>query len=325
LGAVRAGSSAYLVKPVNITDLCGKLSRLTSTEQAEPYRVLIVDDDPPLAAFHAQILREAGMQTRIVTDPLLVMEPLMEMRPDLILMDLYMPGCSGMDLAKTIRQIDTFFSIPIVFLSSETDQDRQDLATRMGGDEFLTKPIRAEHLVTAVAVRAERMKILRSLMVRDSMTGLFNHTATKDQLDSAIAEAVRAGKEVCFAMLDLDQFKRVNDSFGHAMGDRVLVALSRLLQQRLRKSDIIGRFGGEEFAVVFPDCDLDQAMAILDGLRASFARITYEAAGRSFTSTFSAGVAALSMHPTAGPLCQAADQALYQAKRGGRNRVVPAR
>jgi diguanylate cyclase (GGDEF)-like protein len=322
LAAARAGSSAFMVKPVNITDLCGRLARLTAPETSELTRVLIVDDDPPLAEYHAQILREAGMETRIVTDPLLAMDPLLEMRPDLILMDMYMPGCTGVELAKTIRQIDTFFSIPIVFLSSETDQDRQVHALVTGGDEFLTKPIKPGNLVTAVAVRAERMKILRSFMIRDGMTGLFNHTATKDFLDAACADAARTGQEVCFAMIDLDKFKLVNDTYGHAMGDRVLIALSRLLQQRLRKSDLIGRFGGEEFAVVLPDCSLAKAESILDELRASFAGVTFKAAGVTFTATFSAGVAALSMQPDAAALCQAADEALYQAKSGGRNRVV---
>lgn len=324
LSAVRAGSSAYMVKPVNITELCSKLARLTSTESPDPCRVLIVDDDFQLAEYHAQILREAGMEARIVTDPLLTMGPLLEMRPDLILMDMYMPSCNGMELAKTIRQISAFLSIPIVFLSSETDEDMQFNAMFMGGDEFLTKPIKPHHLITAVAVRAERMKILRSFLVRDSMTELFNHTATKEFLDTAIADARRTGKELCFAMIDVDKFKAVNDTHGHAMGDRVLIALSRLLQQRLRHSDIVGRFGGEEFAVVLPECELPRAIAILDDLRESFSAITYHTADSTFTSTFSVGVAAWSMHPDPTSLCKAADEALYQAKHRGRNQVVAA-
>lgn len=322
LSAVRAGSSAFMVKPVNTTELCSALAKLMSVETPEPYRVLVVDDDPSLAAYHAQILEDAGMETRILTDPLQTLGPLVEMRPDLILMDMYMPGCDGMELAKTIRQMGAHFSIPIVFLSSETDEDKQFTAMRTGGDEFLTKPIKAHHLVSAVSVRAERMKILRSQMVRDSMTGLLNHTATRDHLDSAITQARRTGGEVCFAMIDVDKFKSVNDTYGHAIGDRVLIALARMLQQRLRKSDIAGRFGGEEFAVVLPDCELSRAVAIMNDLRENFSTITYETAGTSFRSTFSCGVSALSAHPDAMALCKAADDALYQAKHGGRNRVV---
>jgi len=134
-----------------------------------------------------------------LNNPLLAMSHLSEFKPDLILTDMHMPGCNGMELAKTIRQVGASFSIPIVFLSSETNTDKQFHAMRMGGDEFLTKPIKAEHLVSAVAVRAERMKIIRSLMTRDAMTGLFNHSATKERLDTDIAHALRHGNEICFA------------------------------------------------------------------------------------------------------------------------------
>jgi diguanylate cyclase (GGDEF)-like protein len=325
LSAVRAGANAYFVKPVNITDLCSTLSVLTSSVQPEPYRIMIVDDDPQLADYHALILREAGMIIRTVNDPLQAMTPLIDFKPDLILMDMYMPGCNGMELAKAIRQIGAYFSIPIVFLSSETDADKQFHAMRMGGDEFLTKPIKPHHLITSVAVRAERMKIIRSYMVRDSMTGLYNHTATKEHLDTAIAQARRNKSEVCFAMIDVDLFKQVNDAHGHPVGDQVLIALSRLIRQRLRKTDIVGRFGGEEFAAILPDCKLSEAVALLDQLRESFSGVTFQAKDDTFSATFSCGVASLSDFGSPAAILKGADEALYEAKSGGRNRVALAR
>ncbi|MDO9308101.1 MAG: diguanylate cyclase [Deltaproteobacteria bacterium] len=324
LSAVRAGSSAYFTKPLNITDLCSTLSLLTSAVKPEPYRIMIVDDDPQLADYHALILQEAGMTTMTVNDPLQVMSPLFEFKPDLILMDMYMPGCNGVELAKAIRQIGAYFSIPIVFLSSETDTEKQFHAMLTGGDEFLTKPIKAQHLISSVAVRAERMKIIRSYMVRDSMTGLFNHTTTKEHLDTAIAHAQRKEEEVCFAMIDVDKFKTVNDSYGHPVGDRVLIALARLLGQRVRKTDVVGRFGGEEFAVVLPGCSISEAVTLLNELRESFAAVRFQAKGEPFSCTFSCGVAPLSLYGDATALCKAADDALYQAKNGGRNLVCDA-
>jgi diguanylate cyclase (GGDEF)-like protein len=324
LSAVRAGSSAYFVKPVNMTELCSTLSLLTSAEKPEPYRIMIVDDDPQLAEYHALILQEAGMITLTVNDPLQVMSPLFEFQPDLILMDMYMPGCNGMELAKAIRQIGTHFSIPIVYLSSETDTDKQFQAMQTGGDAFLTKPIEPYRLVSSVAVRAERMKIIRSQMVRDSMTGLFNHTATKELLDTAVANAQRKGEEVCFAMIDADMFKTVNDTYGHPIGDRVLIALARLIRQRVRKSDIVGRFGGEEFAVILPGCGISEAVALLNEVRESFAALTFQAKDETFSCTFSCGISPLSLYGDATALNAGADEALYAAKHDGRNKVVAA-
>lgn len=325
LSAVRAGSSAYFVKPVNMTELCSTLSLLTSAVQPEPYRVMIVDDDPQLAEYHSLILQEAGMLTLSVNDPLQVMSPLIEFKPDLILMDMYMPGCNGMELAKAIRQIGAYFSIPIVYLSSETDTDKQFQAMQTGGDAFLTKPIEPQRLVSSVTARAERMKIIRSHMVRDSMTGLFNHTATKEHLDTAIADAQRKQEEVCFAMIDVDRFKAVNDTYGHPMGDRVLIALARLIRQRVRKADTVGRFGGEEFAVILPGCKIDEAVALLNKVRESFAALSFQTKDENFSCTFSCGIAPLSQFGDATALNAGADEALYAAKDGGRNLVVASR
>lgn len=320
--AVRAGANAYFVKPVNIIELVEKLDKLTTHEEIEAYRVLIVDDDPDIAAYHSLILSDAGMSTFIVTNPMQVFQPLIEFNPDLILMDVYMPHCNGMELAKAIRQIGTYFSIPIVYLSGETDMDRQISAMSMGGDEFLTKPIKPEHLLSSVSIRAERMRIIRSFMERDSLTGLFNHTKAKKELDISVSRAERGGGELCFAMVDIDKFKSINDTYGHPVGDRVIVALSRLLQQRLRKTDIIGRYGGEEFAVVLPDTDAAAAFSVLNNIREIFSGIRYDVETGDFAAAFSCGIASIKDYKGPAEIGLAADRALYEAKNTGRNRVI---
>ena len=324
LAAVRAGASACFVKPVKVSELSGTLNALTHPEQHEACRVLVVDDDLVLAELNAAILQDAGMATRIVNDPMAALPHLFEFRPDLILMDMHMPGCNGMDLAKAIRQIDSYLSIPIVFLSSETDLDLQFEARRMGGDEFLIKPIKPGHLVSAVSVRAERMKLVRAQMVRDGMTGLYNHTAAKAFLDETVARTRRAGGDFCFAMLDLDHFKAVNDTYGHPMGDQVLTALASLLKQCLRKVDLIGRYGGEEFAVILPECALPKAVACLERIREQFSLIRFGGTEGGFSASFSCGVASFKDFPDSAGIGKAADEALYVAKRGGRNRVEAA-
>lgn len=322
LQAVKAGGDAYFVKPVPISGLIDKLDAFTAPHNVEPYRVLIIDDDPELAAFHALTLERYGMTTEIINDPLQVMKPLVEFNPDLILMDMYMPSCKGHELAKVIRQMETYFSIPIVFLSSEKDIEKQLSALSMGGDDFITKPIIAEHLVSKVVTRAERMRIIRTFMERDSLTGLLNHTRTKEQLELAILRADRSCKELSFAMLDIDHFKIVNDTYGHPTGDRVIVILTRLLQQRLRKTDIIGRYGGEEFAVILPDTDMATARRIIEEIRLSFEQIRHEYIDGVFTVTFSCGISGFPACANRTDMIHEADKALYEAKRAGRNRVV---
>lgn len=322
LEAARAGSIAYLCKPVNIGNLIDKLDRLTSTKPLEPYRVMIVDDSVALTAYHTVVLEQAGMVVKAVNNPFNVIESLLEFTPDLILIDLYMPECNGTDLAKVIRQLDAFVGIPIVFLSAESNLDKQLFAMGLGGDDFLTKPIQSQHLISSVASRIRRSRMLRSFMVRDSLTGLLNHTAIKDLLDGEVAGAIRQKKPLSFAMIDIDHFKQINDSYGHPVGDRVIKSLSRLLKQRLRSSDLVGRYGGEEFAVVMVDADMTTAMKVLDTIRNDFSQLRHISDEKEFTVTFSCGIADISQFPDAARLSDAADKALYKAKHAGRNRVM---
>lgn len=322
LRAVRAGGEAYFTRPLDIGRLIDKLDSLMVRHSSEPYRILIADDEPALAEHHDLILRQAGMETAVVTNPMDILESLSEFRPELILMDVYMPGCSGMEVAKIIRQKDAFVSTPIVFLSAETDVEKQLAAMSLGGDDFLTKPILPWHLVSAVTARIERHRILRSFMIRDSLTGLLNHTKTKEQLDIEVAHAERRHSDLSFAMIDLDHFKSVNDTYGHVTGDKVLKSLSRLLRQRLRKTDIVGRYGGEEFGLVLVDMNGDTAVRILDEIREDFAKIRHYSREADFSVTFSCGVASFPRYRTRSRLNEAADKALYEAKRRGRNCVV---
>ena len=322
LGAVQAGGQAYFHKPVRAIELVAALDELTRQHEIVPLRVLIIDDEVEIAAYHSIILQEAGMLTRQLSDPSSVLDVLQDFRADLVLMDMYMPQCNGQELATLIRQVPDYLGLPIVYLSGETDRKKQFSAMRIGAEGFLTKAVVFEELVAAVAIRAERMRTLRSLMARDSLTGLFNHTTTTHLLESAIATAARKGGELCFAMLDIDRFKSVNDTYGHPVGDQVLLALSRVLQQRLRNTDIVGRYGGEEFAVILPDVSSARATLLIDELRQSFSRLVFQSASGDFSCTFSAGVAAYPAHQRIEVLREAADRALYKAKDGGRNCVI---
>lgn len=322
LHSVRLGATAFCPQPVNIAELIECLDQLTNRVPAEAFNILIVDDDPQIARLHAATLGAANMNCRVVTDPSQVLGMLANFRADLVLMDLHMPDCSGQELAQVLRQIPGYVSLPIIYVSAETNQERRFQALQAGADGFLVKPIASDCLVEEVRLRAERMRTLRSLMVRDSLTGLFNHSAILQFLDLAVANARRKGGELCLAMIDVDYFKQVNDTYGHPAGDHVLMALSRTLRLHLRDSDLIGRYGGEEFAIVLNDSHLDNARRVLEALREDFSRIEFHANGQPFRCTFSAGLAVFPDCPDTPRLTETADRALYRAKREGRNRVA---
>ncbi|WP_136419148.1 diguanylate cyclase [Herbaspirillum sp. ST 5-3] len=322
LATVRAGADGYFAKPLDIVALIDRLDRLLARDESRPYRVLVIDEDPETANYHATILRGAGMETRVLERADETLHALGEYRPELILMDLYMSTCSGIELAKLIRQDNMYLDVPIVFLSSEADVDKQLHAIESGADDFLTKPIKPVHLVSALSSRAQRYRELRGLIMRDSLTGLLNHSALKEHLMREVARARRSGAPLTLAMLDLDHFKRVNDTYGHPVGDQVIRAVSRLLQQRLRRGDIIGRYGGEEFALIMPTTPASTAAVVVDQIRASFSHIRHHSELEDFTTTFSAGVAELKGDEDADALLCNADAALYRAKNNGRNRVA---
>ena len=322
LRAIRAGGEAYFPKPVAVLELVASLDLLTRHSEPEPFRVLVVDDEPEIALYHSFVLESAGMVTRTTQDLETVLDVVGEFRPDLVLMDMYMPKCSGRDMAKLIRQVPDYVGLPIVFLSSETDRKKQFSAMSVGAEGFLTKPIEPEYLITSVALRAERMRALRSLMMRDSLTGLFNHTAITQFLDSAVVAALRQDHTVCFAMIDVDHFKSVNDNYGHPVGDQVLLALARVLQQSLRQTDAVGRYGGEEFAVILHDITLKKAEQIMQQLREDFSKVLFHGGDADFSCTFSCGIASFPQMKSAETLREAADKAMYQAKHSGRNCVA---
>lgn len=322
LSAVRAGGDGYFTKPIDIVALTERIDALCARSQPKGYRVLVIDDDVMTAEYYAAVLRDAGMEIQLLREPGELLNAMADFRPELLLMDVYMLECNGVELSKMIRQDNTYLDVPIVFLSSEVDQQKQLDAVEAGADDFLTKPIAPKFLVSALSSRAERYRSLRTLIMRDGLTGLYNHTAIKEELMAEIAIAGRNHTPLALAMLDLDNFKNVNDSYGHPVGDQVLRTLSRLLRQRLRRSDVVGRYGGEEFAVIFPGTNAATAGKVLDQVRQVFCKIQQFSESGDFSVSFSAGIADLAPTSNVDELFDTADAALYSAKHSGKNCIV---
>ncbi len=321
--AARLGAEGYFLKPLDVPRLVNRMAQIFDQKRAPPQRVLIVDDDVELAAHYQLVLLAAGMSAVVLDDPQDIIETVATVRPELVLMDLHMPNFTGPELAGVIRQHEHWVGMPIVYLSAETDVNLQNDAMSRGADDFLTKPISDAQLVAAVRVRVDRARQLDAQISKDSLTGLLKHASIKESLELEVQRARRVKKTVSVAMLDIDHFKSVNDTYGHAVGDVVISAIAMLLRQRLRQSDIVGRYGGEEFVAVLPECDVADARTLLDDIRERFAAVEFSHNGQTFTCTLSAGLATSMQHPQANgtELLVNADEALYAAKHGGRNQV----
>lgn len=299
--------------------IISQLENLVNLVPQQPFRILIVDDSKSQALYTEKALNAAGMITKKVTEPLDVLDTVESFQPEMILMDMYMPECNGVELAKVIRQEDNYINIPIIYLSGEEDKERQLAAMAEGGEDFLIKPIDPRHLLSTIRTRGKRARELSQLIARDSLTGLYNHTHILKALDDQIKVAQRNDNQLCFVMIDIDHFKLVNDNHGHPVGDEVIKNLALFLSQRLRKTDFIGRYGGEEFAIVLPNVGANDAAHIMNEIRNNFSHILHGGQA-AINSTFSCGIA-LHQGQSISELIDQADQAMYLAKRDGRNCV----
>ena len=315
------GCDLCLLEGTPVHQIVAQLLTLSEAKADDPYRILIVEDSKTATKITQLALNEPGITTHAIDHPDKVLHELAAFKPDLILMDMHMPGCTGVEAARVIRQHNQYLSIPILYLSSETDVALQIEALRLGGDLFLTKPFNPVFLNAIVKSTVERYRALRWSMFRDSLTGLHNHTSTKSALESAMQTMHKQQRPMSVIMIDIDRFKQVNDQYGHPVGDQVIRSMAWMLRRRLRKSDIVGRYGGEEFLVGLPGTDAQQAKQILDRIRDDFGQLQHPNGHGMFQVTFSGGIADSGESLHVEDLIKAADAALYEAKRGGRNQL----
>lgn len=319
----KLGALAFFPEPVDVPELAERIESLAVERSTSAQgRVLIVEDDTELSEHYCLVLQSAGIEARNVSDPLDLMPTLSAFQPDIVLMDVQIGDYSGVTLARLIRFEPRWLSLPIIYLSSEDDPDNQLEALSKGADEFLMKPVSDDYLVRSVMIRCFRARQLSELMNRDSLTGLLKHSLIKQEVEKELARCRRDGHPSSLVMLDLDHFKRINDTWGHRYGDIVIRTLANLLRNRLRETDMIGRYGGEEFLVVLPHCPVPAAMELIQSIGESFAELVFSVGESSFQVTLSAGIAAINDFPNGDDALEAADQALYQRKRSGRNGVT---
>jgi len=323
LEIIRAGSDAFFVKPFETTVLIEKLESLVGETNPDPLRILVVDDDQPFTKQICLTLEDAGLHTRAINNPTRVIGEVLEFNPDLVILDMYMPEANGMEVAQILRQHESCGDIPLLFLSAETDPAIRAAALNVGVDDFLMKPVDQKYLVSSVANRAQRARALAAKIYRDSLTQLLVHDEIKRQLAVQVSAARRRKSELSYVILDLDNFKQVNDKHGHLTGDQVIKSLVNLLRRSFRRNDILGRYGGEEFVAIMQDTNIADAAIVLERVRYEFSQTSHksETTGEQFFVTFSAGISSFPVHQQPEELQSSADKAMYAAKEAGRNKV----
>jgi diguanylate cyclase (GGDEF)-like protein len=294
LNARRAGVDALLVKPRNVADVVLKVDELLDSESDASYRVLIVEDDRSQGLFAESILRNAGMQARVVDNAFDVLPAMAEFQPDLVLMDLYMPDCDGTELTALIRERDEFLNTPIVFLSGENDLDKHYEALDAGGDDFLSKPIRPKHLISAVSNRVRRsramLKRVASRDPKDSATGLFARSYALDRINEILTDDEAHTQAGGVLFLDLDGIATLREKLGLSGVEQLLSEAGSRIVPRLAGNEVASRYGDGCFLVISPDRPDGALEALANELRNDLIAHAFVIGGRPLRLRLAIGI-----------------------------------
>lgn len=323
LDASRSGALAYLTKPINPLQLINRLETLLGTQPPTPPRVLIVDDDEDVSRWYATLFSAADIDSLVINDPLDVMPSLVEFRPELLVLDLHMPGASGLDITRALRQEVAYHSLPIMIISRDGSTAQQLACLDAGADDYLVKPVQEAFLTRLVRRRIERQRYLQQALARDPLTGLLNRSAFLERFETLLAMTLRTRGKLCVALLELDNFQEINEHQGHLNGDIILKTTARHLAASVRRTDIVGRFDGDEFALVLPDTSLSAARKLLGQLLTHVGQLS---PGTQHLSLSVGLIASDHQASTPSPLdtdqlLAMADQALWSARQAGGNRI----
>ena len=297
------------------------------------YHVLVVDDESANVQILTRNLSQNGYRVTGASSGPEALEAVKASLPDLVVLDVFMPKVSGFDVLSALRANEATATMPVIIASALADTEHIVRGLNAGANDYVTKPfvmpvlfarvaalLRASEMVKRLEVQTE---ILSRMAAYDELTGLFNRRSLFHTLETEVSRGKRYRRELSLLMLDLDAFKRVNDTYGHPAGDQVLREFARRMRSVLRTMDAACRYGGEEFCAILPETSAAGAMTAAERIRSTCAAAPFETTAGAIPLTVSIGVAtaAPNVAGTANDLLGQADNALLRAKRGGRNRV----
>jgi len=308
-----------------------------TSRESSSAQILVADDSPLFRDMLQKMLLEWGYQVIVVSDGQQAWDSLRQPNgPRLALLDWMMPGMEGAEVCRQVRAGIRDRYVYIMLLSVRADLEDVVTGMESGADDSIVKPFQVDELharlragrrVLALQEElVEAREALREQATRDGLTGLWNRTAIFDILQNELARSGRSGESLIVLMADLDGFKPVNDHFGHMAGDAVLRQVAARMRTSVRRYDAVGRYGGEEFLIVLPGCELPGGLVLAERIRDAIGRECFRAGDAEIKLTCSLGAACAipPAVPQADDLVREADAALYRAKRQGRDRVEAA-
>jgi diguanylate cyclase (GGDEF)-like protein len=255
-------------------------------------RILVVDDEEDLLQVLDKRLTTAGYEVFKATSGERILEMVRDVMPDLILLDILMPGVDGMQVKAKLDQDVSTDNIPVIFLTARSGVSDKISGLGLGADDYITKPFNTEELLARVGSVLSRRDFYERISMTDGLTGLYNINFFQKQLAIFFNIARRYKKIFSLAIIDIDNLKHINDTFGHAAGDFVLKMFGSIAKETLRKSDIITRYGGDEFAVIMPEADNREANNAGERLKSNIngKALSFEDNRAELTVSISAGV-----------------------------------
>ena len=320
LRALRAGADHCVSVAEGLTGALALVDELLKGDAEEPYRVLIIEDDESQALFAESVLRKAGMLARMVTEPLAALDELGRFKPDLILMDLNMPGADGLELTALIRERDAFVTTPIVFLSGDPDDERQFAALDAGGDDFIAKPVRPKHLIAAVANRVHRARLAAkrrgAWRPAPQTSGLVERTELLDRLQERLATGASARLHGGLLLLEVNDARALRERIGMTAYDALIAQVGSWVAGQIEAHELMARFGDAGLLLLAPERDEEPLTAFAQSLAT---RIGHERfGGHALALSLAGGVCGLACGLTdAGALLAAAERALEGGRREG--------
>ncbi|MGX1900149.1 diguanylate cyclase (GGDEF)-like protein [Thermolongibacillus altinsuensis] len=289
-------------------------------KKGEEPTILLIDDDLSFLMYVKEYLEQIGWYVVAIADPMKAIVSFYDVRPDCVVIDIHMNKKTGFEILTFLKEKLKQQFVPMVMVSVDCEKETRMKSYEMGADDFIPKPFDMDEFIVRIRRQLERKKLIDELLLLDELTHVYNRKYLKQIYEQLKNEWLRSGETFCLAVLDLDYFKQINDRYGHLMGDVVLKQFAHFLKTSTRASDVVVRFGGEEFIIVFPKTELDVAFSILERLKATFSKQTFQSEDETFSCTFSCGIVEVTK-PTE-PLehwLSLADSALYDAKNSGRN------